>query len=298
MTADIDIDVVMRCWNDAALLPRTLAGLARQRGVRLRLIAIDSASTDGSFELLAAARPAHLLRLEPGTYRSSRVLNQGLALTRTPLVALINSDAVLEQDDCLLRLAQALGADPRLAGVCAAQEVRHGASAMTRLDHDIAFARRHELGAGSAWLSLVCSLLRRDAWEALPFDERLTYAEDAVWSARIATLCWRTGMVAGAACEHSHDYGWKERYRRAYGDAAGLAALREQPPARTPLGGVLKPLAKRLARDGLRLARLGRPWQAALLPLHRWPQMLGAWHGARDGWAALRRGERQPVAGN
>ena len=38
----------MRSYNDAALLPRTFAGLDKQRGVDITLIVFESASTDDS----------------------------------------------------------------------------------------------------------------------------------------------------------------------------------------------------------------------------------------------------------
>ena len=48
----IPVTVVMRSYNDADLLPRTLAALDRQQGVMIELIVIESASTDNSLEIM------------------------------------------------------------------------------------------------------------------------------------------------------------------------------------------------------------------------------------------------------
>ncbi len=281
---DIAITVVMRCYNDAALLPRTLAALRAQRGVTWKLIVFESASTDASPAILADFGPDRIEHLEPGSYRSARVMNRGAAWATTELIAYLNSDAVMEHDRVLRQLADAILADERCAGAFAAQTVRADASTLTRLEYDVAFARRHELAGDQAhWLSMVCSMIRASAWRDEPFDERLTYAEDAVWSARQRARGRHIRFVPEARAEHSHEYTAAERYRRDYGDKAALAVLATRPP-RGAVGGLVWPFVKRCLRDSWRLCRMNRPFTLWRLPGQRWPQMKGAWHGARDGW--------------
>ena len=290
----IPVTVVMRSYNDAKLLPRTLAALDRQQGVLIELIVIESASTDNSLEILEKYGPDQLICLKPGEYHSSRVLNKGISLATTELVALINSDAILESDECLLDMAKAIRGDMKCAGVFARQSVRADANAMTKLDYEIAFAGdRSQLGTGASWMSLVVSMIRWSAWDELPFDNRVTYAEDAVWSHHIQELGWHIRYVGGASAEHSHNYSWHQRYKRAYGDAEALAAIRGQPPARTSIGGFWKPYIKRVAKDSLRCVKMGMPHQAWKVPFHRWPQLWGAWHGQTDGWKRMCRSKDQ-----
>ena len=188
-----------------------------------------------------------MICLQPGEYQSSRVLNKGVSLATTELVAFINSDAILEQEDTLLRMATSIRGDLRCAGVFARQSVRPDANAMTRLDYNIAFdGDRSQLGAGSSWMSLVVSMIRWSAWNDLPFDNRVTYAEDAVWSHNIQQRGWHLRYIGEVSAEHSHNYSWHQRYQRAYGDAEALAAIKAIPPARTVFGGFWKPYIKRI----------------------------------------------------
>jgi rhamnosyltransferase len=288
----IPITVVMRSYNDAGLLPRTLAGLAAQQGVAWTLSVFESASTDDSPALLQRFIADHggeaaghrFTALAAGSYRSSRVLNAGVRAATTELVVFLNSDAVLMGSAALLKLVEPFAADARLAGTFATQVERAGAAAVTRLDHEVAFRQRHRLGAAATWVSLVCSAIRRSAWDAVPFDERLTYAEDAVWSVHVARHGWRTRYVPEAVVEHSHDYTPAQRRRRAYGDAAALAVIAKVAPPPDRLRGVVLPLLRRIASD-LRLALgCGRPWWALTVIPQRWAQVDGAWAGSRAGW--------------
>lgn len=286
-----DLPIVLRCWNDAAILPRTLAALAAQEGVRWRLLVIDSASTDGSVPLLmefiadhGGAAAGHALQaLEPGAYLSSAVLNQGMARAQGEEVAFLNSDAVLATPTTLATLVDELQKDARAAAAFARQIPHPGAGPIACLDLEQAFDRRAELGPGAAWLSMVCCVVRRTAWAEEPFDPRLTFAEDAVWSARAMQRGWRIAYVPAAVVAHSHDLTAVQFRRRAFGDAAALAMLATQaPPGR--LRGWWLPWLRRSLRDGLRLIRRGHRRALGSLLHHRWAQLSGHWQGAWAGW--------------
>lgn len=296
----IPVTVVLRSYNDAALLPATLAALDRQRGVDVSLLVFESASTDGSKEILDRHGYARIEHLKPGSYHSATVLNQGVAWAETELVAFLNSDAIMMRDDVLLSLARPMVDDARCGGTFARQIPRPDASAITRLDHFVAFEQRAQLGHFQDYLSLVTSMIRRAAWENNRFDSALTFAEDYVWSARAKAQGWTLRYVYDAVVEHSHDYDADELFRRNYGDSAALAMIADGPPPTDQLRGVLLPLAKRLARDTYRLARMGELPSAWRLPKTRWAASRGAWSGAKDGWRVLRSeaaeaGAKQPT---
>ena len=282
---NIPVTVVMRSYNDAALLPRTLAALDAQEGVDVTLFVYESASTDGSKEIFEGHGYDYIHHLEPGEYRSSKVLNDGTGRSEDELVAYVNSDAVMTEPATLRRLAEAILADDKVCGSFARQTVRADANPMTRVDYHVAFDNRHELGEPAAsWMSLVCSMVRRSAILANPFDDALTFAEDAVWSQMMVDRGWRTAYVPGAIAEHSHNYTWEERYRRTYGDAAALARLLKEEPNRSHLTGFLIPYLKRCLRDIPRLFKVGHPLSLWRIPLYRWPLMLANFRGTRDGW--------------
>lgn len=293
------VTVVMRSYNDAALLPHTLGALDAQRGVSIRLFVFESASTDGSKEIFERHGYDRIVHLEPGTYHSATVLNQGTEWAETELVAYLNSDAILMGPDVLRQLADAILSEDRCAGAFCKQIARPDASPMTRLDYFIAFENRRELGSFADKMSLVCSMVRRSAWLENPFDAALTYAEDYVWSHRAQARGWTLRYVPTAVVEHSHNYGPGELYRRHFGDSAALAAIRSERPGRTALTGLWLPWAKRCLRDTWRLARMGALEHAWRLPSYRFPMLLGEWHGASAGWRHFReegRTDPQPVA--
>ena len=283
--ANIPVTVVMRSYNDAKLLPRTLAALDAQEAVDITLFVYESASTDGSKEIFEAHGYDFIHHLKPGEYRSSKVLNDGTERSKDELVAYVNSDAIMTEPKTLRYMADTILADQKICGAFARQTVRADAHPMTCVDYHVAFDNRHELGEPAAsWMSLVCSMVRRSALLANKFDDSLTFAEDAVWSQHMIDQGWKTAYVKAAVAEHSHNYTWEERYRRTYGDAAALARLLKEEPTRSYLSGFTIPYLKRCLRDVIRLIKVGKPLAIFQIPTYRWPLMLANFRGTRDGW--------------
>lgn len=94
------VSVVVVNWNRRGLLEACLASLARPQGIPFEVIVVDNGSTDGSAELVAglAESPPYPIRLVRN--RENRGFcaanNQGIALARGALVALLNNDAEAE----------------------------------------------------------------------------------------------------------------------------------------------------------------------------------------------------------
>ncbi len=295
----IPITVVLRSYNDARLLPQTLGSLDAQENVDVRLFVFESASTDGSKEILERHGYDRIVHLAPGTYHSATVLNQGTEWADTELVAYVNSDAIMMSRHVLARLARAILGSERCAGAFSRQIARPDANVLTRLDYFTAFENRHELGAFASHMSLVCSMVRKSVWREVPFDAGLTFAEDYVWSHRVMERGYRLCYVPEAVVEHSHNYAPEELYRRHFGDSAALATVRTSAPEPTALRGFWIPWVRRCAHDTWRLARMRRLDAAWRLPRYRYPALLGEWRGALAGWRHFREQKRtdpQPVA--
>lgn len=110
------VSIVIPNFNGRRWLPACLAALGGQRLAPAEVLVVDNGSSDGSIEYLRTEHP-EVRVLEQGRNTGfAHAANQGMAVARAELVALINTDVVLA-DDWLERLAGALVADPRAAAV-------------------------------------------------------------------------------------------------------------------------------------------------------------------------------------
>ena len=185
-----------------SLLADTSAGPAE-------LVIVDNGSTDGSVAALSAAHPDVRVVRAPGNVGYARAANLGAAVSKAPIVAVLNADTVIEAGAAGALVAR-LERDPRLAA-CGPRlhnidgtdypSARSIPSIPVAIGHGLLglwwptnpfTARYRQLGADPSrprlvdWVSGAAIWLRRRALDEVGgWDERyFMYLEDT-------DLCWR-----------------------------------------------------------------------------------------------------------
>ena len=88
-----ELTIIVVTWNSAEDIVRCLASVtAEGKGVSVRMIVIDNASTDGTDELVKLRFPGIELIRNPRNVGFASATNQGLRLCTTPYALLLNPD--------------------------------------------------------------------------------------------------------------------------------------------------------------------------------------------------------------
>ena len=112
-----DISVVLATYNRTASLPRAIASVLAQEGVRFELIVVDDASTDGTRDYLATlADPRVRVVLAERNLGPSGARNLGLSAAKAEAVAFLDSDDAYRPGRLAVPL-KAFAADPDLVCV-------------------------------------------------------------------------------------------------------------------------------------------------------------------------------------
>ncbi|MDO8541526.1 MAG: glycosyltransferase [Opitutaceae bacterium] len=278
------VSIVLRSFNEAWALRDTLPALAAQNHRDWELIVFDSGSSDGSVELIRAARPREFVQMLPHEYRPGRVLNQGMALARGERVIFLNADATPQSADWLGPLVAAL-ADPEVAAVFGRQIPRPDCAAAFAHDYERCFGEPRESALWDHFFSMVSSGLRRDAWSRRGFRESMQYSEDDEYTRWCRAEGYRIAYCPDSVVMHSHNYTPHQAYKRSFGEAWALADVwpggaKDFNVPRSLLLGWLRDVSAdlRYCRRTRRLAQ----WPASLAL--RWQQRLGRLHGFHAGW--------------
>lgn len=216
------ISIVMRSFNEAWALKETLPALAAQYYSNVELIVIDSGSTDGSQELIRAAKPAHFIQITPQEYNPSRVMNHGMSLAKADRVLFLNADATPQGPNWLRPLADAL-LDEKVAACFGRQIPRPDCQAVFAYDYDRCFGPQRESAKWDHFFSMVSSGLRKDVWAQRGFREDLQYAEDDEYTRWCKAQGYEIHYVPESVAMHSHNYTPQQARKRAQGDALALA---------------------------------------------------------------------------
>ena len=286
--SDPRVSIIMRSYNEAWALQGTLPALTAQDYKNWELIVIDSGSTDGSQDLIRAAKPAHFVQITPKEYNPSRVMNQGMRLAQSDFGIFLNADATPQGANWLRPLVAALQ-NPNTAACFGRQIPRPDCQAVFANDYDRCFGPNRESVRWEHFFSMVSSGLRKDVWSVRGFREDLQYAEDDEYTRWCKAQGHAIEYVAESIVMHSHNYTAEQSYKRSFGDAraigkawTGSAGDFNWP--KTVALGWLSDLRQDL-KFCLREKRLGEFAHAASI---RWQQRRGKLAGFRQGWQEAR----------
>jgi rhamnosyltransferase len=282
--SDPFVSIIMRSFNEAWALKGTLPALAAQEFKNWELIVIDSGSTEGSQELIRAAKPAHFVQITPKEYNPSRVMNQGMRLAKSEFGIFINADATPQGTNWLRPLVDALQ-NPKTAACFGRQIPRPDCHAVFANDYDRCFGPNRESVKWEHFFSMVSSGLRKDVWIKRGFREDLQYAEDDEYTRWCRAQGYSVAYVPESVTMHSHNYTPEQSYKRAFGDARAIGKAWTGSPAEFNFAKtVLLGWASDLRHDLKFCAREKRLGELAHAARIRWQQRKGKLAGFRQGW--------------
>jgi rhamnosyltransferase len=278
------VSIIMRSFNEGWALNETLPALRAQEFANWELIVIDSGSTDGSQELIRAARPAHFVQITPQEYNPSRVMNRGMRLAKSDFCIFLNADATPQGTNWLRPLVAALQS-PQVAACFGRQIPRPDCQAVFACDYDRCFGPRRESAKWEHFFSMVSSGLRKEAWAKRGFREDLQYAEDDEYTRWCKAQGYQVVYVPESVAMHSHNYTSAQARKRSFGDARALGQTWAGGPGdfnwlKTVALGWLNDLRHDL-KYCVRSRDLGQLPHAARI---RWHQRCGKLAGFRQGW--------------
>jgi GT2 family glycosyltransferase len=234
-------------WNGGELLRRAVESILEfPPAIAYDIVVVDNASADGSREWLRSGELAarlggvklHLIE-NAENVGFGRANNLAFALTKAPLLFLLNADAELRAGACDTLIA-ALGSGPRV-GACGPRLVNPDGSLQTsvwrnppaawatllsglrlykllpsRLGGELLLAEHwaHDRRREVPMLSGAAILVRREVVEGVGgFDERFhMYGEDNEWCLRITRAGWRLVFEPAAVVMHHGGHSSRRRW--------------------------------------------------------------------------------------
>lgn len=231
------ISVLMPTWQGMEFLDRVLARLAAQRcAIAWDFLAIDSGSSDGTWELLGAWAekfpvPFRRRRIDKCEFDHGDTRNQLAALSQGELLVFLTQDAIPALDTWLSTLAANFD-EPEVGAAYCRNVPRPDCQLLTRIfsANDLGYlpGRREVRLPDPATYALmsahekrvlynfndVASAVRRELWERHPFP-RTWFGEDVLMARALLEAGFTVVYDDEAAVEHSHDYSSEETFARA-----------------------------------------------------------------------------------
>ncbi len=215
--------IIIPTLNGGDIWHRCVSALRDQTNHPVRVIVVDSGSTDNSDKVaLAAGFEVQRIAKEAFDHGGTR---QMIAeqLRDLDILIFLTQDAVLTSPDCLNRLLAPF-ADPKVAISYGRQLPRPGSGAIeahARLfnyppqPQKRTLTDKNRLGIKAAFTSNSFAAYRTSAFMAVGgFPSKLILGEDMVVAARMLQAGWAVAYAADALVYHSHKYTITQEFKR------------------------------------------------------------------------------------
>jgi rhamnosyltransferase len=221
VTTDPVASIIIPAKNEAKNIRACLDAIFSQdAGSPFDVILIDSGSTDGTVDIVAAY-DVRLHQIPPEEFGHGRTRNLGARMSQAPVLVFLNADAAHTGQSWLRGLISELE-PPEVAGVYGRQIAREDAYPMERFFLDYWYGPRRRvqrledgrLDVDNVFFSTVNCAMKRTLWEAFPFDETIVMTEDQVWSRQALEAGHTLIYAPDLAVVHSHNYTLKQAFKR------------------------------------------------------------------------------------
>lgn len=277
----MQISVIIRTLNEARHLDDLLVMIARQDmpGFDVECVLVDSGSTDGTVEI-AERHGCRITHIDKSEFSFGRSLNRGCAFARGDILVLISGHCVPVGTDWLQNLCA-----PLIDGAVSYSYGRQIGDDTSNYSERRIFAKYFPKTSAVPQPGFFCnnanSALRRDVWEAHPFDEDLTGLEDMGLAKHIHGRGHKIGYVAEAPVFHHHQESWAAIRRRFEREALALRSI--MPEVQLSRLDVLRCVIASTWGDWRSAARNGITSTSRMDMLrYRWNQYTGSYKGNHE----------------
>ncbi|MCL0088936.1 glycosyltransferase family 2 protein [Dehalococcoidia bacterium] len=195
--------IVIRCYNEGQHIGRLLAGILQQSIRDVEIILVDSGSTDATLSI-ASKYPVRILYIKPEEFSFGRSLNLGCQVAGSEFVVIASAHVYPVYEDWLEKLLAPF-TDPKVALVYGKQRGDNSTRYSERQIFSKWFPEQSVSRQDHPFCNNANAVIRKEVWEELYYNERLTGLEDLDWAKRAMEKGYYITYAAEAEIIHVHN---------------------------------------------------------------------------------------------
>ncbi len=231
-----DVSIILLTINGGSRLEELMQSIRTQRyNGKMEIIAIDSGSQDNTVEILEKYG-AEIFKIKPEEFHHSKTRNLGAQKSKGDILVYLTQDA-LPVDDCfLINLLKPL--DKETADVVYGRQIaNHDSNKMDIFFYSYYYPQKRRIlkknhannpkkfYMENIFVSDVCSAIKREVWDSVPFDNDVPMAEDKDFALKALLAGYKIIYEPKAAVYHSHNYSLSSLFRRRFKDGAAFTSI-------------------------------------------------------------------------
>ncbi len=199
----MEVSVIIRTKNEVAWIERVLKALMYQDYNDREIIVVDSGSTDGTQDIVRKYKEVRLLDYK-GRYFPGKAINLGISNSSGRYIALLSAHCIPLNDKWIERLLVDFLEGDDIAAVYGRQEPLPDSSLFDKRDLWTVFGIEKRIQREDYFFHNANSMIRRDIWEEVKFDESLESLEDQKWAQDVTAKGYAIVYEPHASVYHYH----------------------------------------------------------------------------------------------
>lgn len=194
------VSLIIRTKNEERWITPCLRAVFDQDFKDFEVIIVDNESTDKTVEKAKTfdVEITHIQDFLPG-----KALNQGIRNSKGEFLAFLSGHCIPKDRKWLSNLFRNFD-DPTVAGVYGKQEPMPFSSDFDKRDLLITFGLDKKIQIKDSFFHNANSMIRRDLWNEVPFDEEVTNIEDRIWAKEVLERGFKIIYEPEASVFHYH----------------------------------------------------------------------------------------------
>lgn len=195
------ISIIIRTKNEERWITACLMSVFGQSCKDFEVILVDNKSSDKTVEKALQFNIAKVVTCED--YRPGRALNLGIRESRGEHIVCLSGHCIPVNNEWLANLLRNFE-DSDVAGVYGRQESLAFTPDFDKRDLSIIFGLDRRVQRKDSFFHNANSMLKRDLWEKIPFDETVTNIEDRIWAEKMIQRGYKIIYEPEASVYHYH----------------------------------------------------------------------------------------------
>ncbi|MBI3378844.1 MAG: glycosyltransferase [Nitrospirae bacterium] len=195
------VSIIIRTKNEERWIVPCLRSVFKQSYKDFEVILVDNESTDNTVEKASQFEITKVVRCKD--YSPGLALNMGIRESRGEYIVCLSGHCIPVDDKWLYSLLRNFE-DKNVAGVYGRQEPMSFTSDFDKRDLSIIFGLDKKVQTLDSFFHNANSMIRRDLWEEVPFNETITNIEDRIWAQRMLHKGYKIIYEPEASVYHYH----------------------------------------------------------------------------------------------
>lgn len=195
------VSIIIRTKDEERWITHCLYGVFRQECKDFEVILVDNESSDKTLEKARQFPIQKVITCQD--YRPGKALNLGIKEAKGTHIVCLSGHCIPVNERWLGNLLKNFD-QSEVAGVYGRQEPMAFTSDADKRDLMLLFSLDRKVQVKDSFFHNANSMIRRDVWDKIPFDETVTNIEDRVWAQEVLQQGYRIVYEPEASVYHHH----------------------------------------------------------------------------------------------